>query len=154
MKIRTIFFLKLTVKEKMLRDIKFAMCHTNIIKKSTEFRNMDLNNGLHLVAPKEPVYNENFELIIPQHKKIILKSRTICGNYHTIPPDVTPDRETCSENNLPKNLKQNSFECCHGMNHHEFEDTEIDKHTHKDNIILNYRNLKQFNSFEPSHKYS
>ena len=88
----------------MCRDLKFAVCHTNkAIKKSTEFRNMDMENTLQLVPPKELVYNENFELVIPKPKSIrILKSRTICGDYHSIPLEFSPDREMSSEQKLTK----------------------------------------------------
>ena len=83
----------------MFRDFKFAVCHTNTaIKRSTEFRNMDLENALQLRPPKDPVFNENFELVIPKSNNIkILKSRTICGDYHSIPLGISPEREASNE---------------------------------------------------------
>jgi hypothetical protein len=105
----------------MYRDFKFAVCHTNTaIKKSTEFRNMDLDNALRLVPPKEPIYNENRELVIPKSSHIkILKSRTICGDYHSIPIGISPERETSGEkakSDCFQRQKTNLNGSCHKKN--------------------------------------
>lgn len=45
--------LKLSLKKKIARDLKFAVCHRKAKKKSMHFRNMDLDNPLKLVPLNE-----------------------------------------------------------------------------------------------------
>lgn len=42
----------------MFKDFKFALCHHKTKKRSTIFRNLDLDNQLKIVAPREYTYYE------------------------------------------------------------------------------------------------
>jgi hypothetical protein len=134
----------------MCRDLKFAVCHTNkAIKKSTEFRNMDMENALQLVPPKELVYNENFELVIPKPKNIrILKSRTICGDYHTIPLEISPDREMSSEQKL------NKIDCCKtNLKSLSHKNTDVIRNNQSNYIINNKMQIRHLEKSDYMNKW-
>lgn len=53
------------------------MCHSKAVKKSMIFRNMDLDNSLKIVAPREPLFTKNYEL----NDEAFIKSR-----FSSMPP--------------------------------------------------------------------
>ena len=85
----------------------------------------------------EKYYNENFEIIIPNPSHIkILKSRTICGDYHSIPIGISPERETSGE-------KARS-DCCQRQK--STVKTNVNGSCHKKNDIIRNNQIKNFDN--------
>ena len=129
----------------MIRDIRFAMCNTRHIKKSQTFRSLDLSNTLKLVPIREhDDENDMYELARHESNHRLIKSKSACGNYHSvstaeIPPPHDPEL-TVTTMNMATNSPHSS--------HHLTKANSLEIY---DNVNINARD--QYHRNHRHHRY-
>lgn len=135
------FFFKLSLKDKIARDLKFAVCHHKAKKKSLSFRNMDLDNTLKLVAPDASmanVYLDNLNREIDiniKHQQQSTRKRN-----QPVPATTTTSRQNFSINeNVDFTLASNGGPST---------SSGAAGPVHRINRQISYHNNSQLNSFD------
>ncbi|CAF0769478.1 unnamed protein product [Brachionus calyciflorus] len=109
-----------SLKEKMIEDFKFAMCHHKTRKRSKNIKNLNLNNEIRLIEPKEYInyFEKNSRSSslppIDQYKRFLISQKT--------------------RNSMNRITRKKIFKKCDSYTDHNCIESTSDDHYEKESI--------------------